>query len=247
MVTIQARTMKERSVVSLQVVTMFKHESDAAILRFVEHYRRLGVERFILYFNDTPSSRSFDHLQSDTIEILYFPCPYPNPIFNPARLERNCFNFAQEFVLSSAAYEHFPQAMYTLLIDLDEFIAPLPGGDGKICISRMLPELEGHDAIRFSNVWCKHLSEGTILMAQKSPTDYRFKYAYSQRVRGVPGPHGMYEDWTANTTYKHSEWNMMQFIDHDATERDTHHMSNTVREAELQERNPSTVTFELYE
>jgi hypothetical protein len=241
-ISIQARKIKSRPIVPLQIVTMFKHETDAAILRFIEYYKCVGIERFILYYNDTPSSRSFEHLQSESVEILYFPCPYKNPLFDPARVERNCFNFAQEFVLAFAAYEHFPQAQYTLLIDLDEFIAPLPDSDGQIQIRNLLPELEGYDSIRFSNAWCKHVPEG-ILMAQQSDKDYRFKHAYSQRVQGIPGPHGLYEDWTADTRIKHSEWNMMQFIDHDTTDRDQHHMSNDVREAELRERNPSVVTY----
>lgn len=167
----------------IAVATLFK-DDHAYVLDTVRWYRTQGVTRFYLYYNGAELPEGLP--QEDSVVYGLWPFPYRN-YDGPRDVNRGWTHMAQPAFLTMVRLKYFPDHTWMGLIDLDEFVYPLPPAQ------RIADELGRTTAqvVMVKNHWS--LRDGDhIQYSLRDSNGYMFrtKCFYSNKFRGFWGIHG---------------------------------------------------------
>ena len=98
------------------------------VLKYIEYYKCVhGIERFILYDNQSTKRDGYDNIVSrDDVIITVWDIPYKYKLIDKSKLESTYDGPEEIIIAQNSAYSHclkfYRQATWTVLLDLDEFI-----------------------------------------------------------------------------------------------------------------------------
>lgn len=160
----------------LAICTLFKHESPADVLRFVEYYRMQGVTAFYLYYNGP--LRALVNMPQD-YDIIYKAWDFN--YWNTGSGYRHC---AQSVFLTMVRCRYLASCDWLALIDLDEFIS------GSQLLSDYLKGCADVDVIRIRNYWSTRDGQSLLYSAVPGTWTDRTKCIYRGSFRGEFAIHG---------------------------------------------------------
>ena len=168
----------------LAVATLFKFETVAMVERFLDYYRRQGVEMFYLYFNgpELPAGLVND------VDVHYrlWDFPYWN---KPDFTYMHC---AQSIFLTTVRLRHLDDCEWLALIDLDEFIyhGIEMGTSGRLV--DYLESCKSYDVVRMRNHWSSCPDDGGPITFAVESGDWldRTKCIYRRSFNGQFAIHG---------------------------------------------------------
>ena len=135
---------------------------------FLSHYRRLGVERFVI-LNDQSDDRSFEYLikQPDTV-IVESARRYSDPVYFPPALSNLSGNRRILSLWRTMLHEMFARDRWALQVDLDEFVR-LPEG---FKFQDLILRLEIQDRHQVWGVMLDVYPENIAALAKQQGSDY---------------------------------------------------------------------------
>jgi len=167
----------------LAIATLFKFETVAMVERFLDYYRRQGVEMFYLYYNGPELPAGL----VDDVDVCFrlWDFPYWN---KPDFTYMHC---AQSIFLTTVRLRHKDDCEWLALIDLDEFIYC----DRVDKAGRLVDYLESctsYDVVRVRNHWATCPDSGGPIKFAAESGDWldRTKCIYRRSFNGQFAIHG---------------------------------------------------------
>jgi hypothetical protein len=168
----------------LAVATLFKFETVAMVERFLDYYRRQGVDMFYLYFNGPELPAGL----VDDVDVCYrlWDFPYWN------KPDFTYMHYAQSIFLTTIRLRHLDDCEWLALIDLDEFLYYdiEMGRSGRLL--DYLETCKSYDVVRVRNHWSYCPDSGGPITFTVESGDWldRTKCIYRRTFNGHFAIHG---------------------------------------------------------
>ena len=168
----------------LAVATLFKFETVAMVERFLDYYRRQGVEMFYLYFNGSELPVGL----VDDVDVCYrlWDFPYWN------KPDFDYMHHAQSIFLTTIRLRHLDDCEWLALIDLDEFIYHHIEMRRSGRLLDYLESCKSYDVVRVRNHWssCPEGGGPITFVAESGTWLDRTKCIYRRSFNGQIAIHG---------------------------------------------------------
>ena len=172
----------------LVVATLFKNETPSMIRRFLDYYRRQGVDHFYLYYNGATLPLGLHESQSLPVssDITYRTWDFPYLL----SADDGYLHCAQAVFLTTFRLRHFDDCEWAMLIDLDEFIWSLD--EGILLIDYLNTVVDSEvNVVKLQNYWSKVPDVGGVMSFSGVGLGWihRTKCIYRRSYRGYFGIH----------------------------------------------------------
>ena len=159
----------------LAIATLFKFEGKEDIQRFLEYYRKQGVDMFYFYFNGPSLPEDFPKGSDIFYKLWNF------PYWNTTRYTHN----AQMTFMASYRLRYFEANEWNLMIDLDEYVLSHIRDQPLV---EYLMKSNWH-LVKIRSHWAKLSEDGTTVIYNQESEKGREKYAYKHYFKPMFGIH----------------------------------------------------------